>query len=259
MSDGLPPGAPVLVLAMAGLWFACLVTSLVVHELGHALMARALGQEMTLHLAEVAHTAPDRRTEALILGAGPVLSAVQGIGFWLVWLLLAERGGPGPTVALMLGSLGLATAFGYLLSTPFTLRGDLGGLARLYDWPMGLRIALCVAGAAGLTLVARYAALGHLSTLPEDWRGLAPQAALAAAVILPWALASPVLVWAITLKLGLFSALYPVFAGSYLLIGWLDRPDWPPAAAADPGVPQLGPAALLAAAALVVTLVLRRP
>ncbi len=237
---------------MACLWIACLFTALIFHGLGHAAVARLLGQDVTLHLAHVDHVATTPTDRALIAAAGPALFLAQGV--WLVW-----RGGLPVLVALMLGGLGFATAFGYLLTTPFTDRGDMGVLAVLRGWPTIWRIAIAIAAGAALTVLARQASSGHLAMLPPGWRGLTTPTALAVAVILPWALAMLLVIWAITFRPGLFSALYPLFAGSYLLIGWLDRPNWS-APTPVPGAtdPPMSVSAALAAAALALALFLRR-
>src|SRR5579883_2412707 len=101
-------GLPVAACWAMGLGAAlCFFICLILHELGHALVARSVGipiRGITLFLfggvAELEGEAQSAKGEFLMAIAGPAVSAVLSVGFWLA----AGLGWPQP-VALVLGYL----------------------------------------------------------------------------------------------------------------------------------------------------------
>jgi Zn-dependent protease len=117
LQEAFPGAAPAL--PAYDYWIMGLVTALaffvciVLHELGHALVARARGMSIrgiTLFMfggvAELGDEPPSAATEFLMAIAGPIVSLVLAIAFWLLAGLGQEADGPHPLV-LMLGYLGL--------------------------------------------------------------------------------------------------------------------------------------------------------
>lgn len=123
MAEGFPPlmaqfygeGAPAL--SPVTYWLMGLVTALaffacvVLHELGHATVARARGMPIrgiTLFLfggvAELGDEPPTAATEFLMAVAGPLVSLVLGIGFGTLAAVGHAQGWP-PAVVLVLGAL----------------------------------------------------------------------------------------------------------------------------------------------------------
>ena len=105
-------------LAPAEYWVMGLVTSLVffacilLHELGHAIVAKHRGMPIrgnTLFLfggvAELGAEPTSATTEFLMAVAGPIVSVILAIGFWLMAVVGYRAGWPRPVV-LVLGYLG---------------------------------------------------------------------------------------------------------------------------------------------------------
>src|ERR1700751_5962069 len=99
-----------LVAALA--FFACIL----LHELGHAVVARARGMPIrgiTLFLfggvAEIGDEPPSAVTEFLVAVAGPAVSIVLAILFWLLAVVGYGGGWPHPIV-IILGYLGVINA-----------------------------------------------------------------------------------------------------------------------------------------------------
>jgi Zn-dependent protease/CBS domain-containing protein len=101
-------------LSEAERWLLSLGTALafflcvVLHELGHALVARRMGMEIngiTLFLfggvAELRGEPPSARAEFWMAVAGPIVSAVLGVGLWFLAESGAEAGWPGPAVLFL--------------------------------------------------------------------------------------------------------------------------------------------------------------
>ena len=139
-------------------WLMGLITALafftciVLHELGHALVARARGmriQGITLFLlggvAEIGDEPPSAATEFLMAIAGPVVSLVLCVVFWIVAIAGNNAGWPGPVV-IVLGSLafinGIVLLFNLIPAFPLDggrvlrsiLWGASGNLQRATFW-----------------------------------------------------------------------------------------------------------------------------
>jgi Zn-dependent protease len=132
-------------------FFACIV----LHELGHALVARARGMRIrgiTLFLlggvAEIEDEPPSAATEFLMAIAGPVVSLILAIVFWVVAVAGYHAAWPGPAV-LVLGSLAfinsIVLAFNLVPAFPLDggrvlrsiLWGAFGNLQRATFWAAG--------------------------------------------------------------------------------------------------------------------------
>ena len=156
-------------LAPAEYWVMGLITALaffaciLLHELGHALVAQARGMPIrgiTLFLfggvAELGDEPPSAATEFLMAVAGPIVSIILAIGFWLLAVVGYNAGWPHPVV-IVLGYLaainGLVLAFNLIPAFPLdggrVLRSILwsatGNLRRATHW--------ACAGGPGLRLV----------------------------------------------------------------------------------------------------------
>ncbi|WP_137128607.1 hypothetical protein [Rhizobium sp. FY34] len=211
---------------LSAIYTCCVLATLVIHELGHALAAHWLGVEYSMSLTSVISDGGTDVRRAMIAAAGPMLSLLQGV-LALVFLLLAARNSALlAQFGLVMAALGFSTAFGYLLTTPFISTGDLGKVANLLQFPLWLRILLGVVGALALTVLARWSGHAQLALLPPDWRGMPASTAFLLGGVVPWLVSIPVVLALMWPPPALLSLLFPFFAGYYLLIAWFDGPVW---------------------------------
>jgi len=160
-----PVDAWVRSLAAALLFFA----SLLLHELGHALMARRHGievQSITLFIfggvARLAHDPEDASTELKVAIAGPLVSIVLATTF-SVGSTLPFLGPAARSIAHYLGAINLAVAL-FNLVPAFPLDG--GRLLRGVVWSLGSKErATRVAAAAGSGFGVLLMGLGLLAIL----------------------------------------------------------------------------------------------
>jgi Zn-dependent protease len=137
-----------------GLGFvACLLLSVLLHELGHALTARQLGigvRAITLEIlggyTEMTREAPNPRAELLVSLAGPAVSAVLGVAAGAATLTLPDGGLRQIASLVMLANLVVAV-FNVLPGLPL----DGGRALRALVWWIGKdqRRATLVAARAG--------------------------------------------------------------------------------------------------------------
>jgi Zn-dependent protease/CBS domain-containing protein len=149
-----------LVAALA--FFVCIL----LHEMGHALVARSLGMPVrgiTLFLfggvAELGGEPPSAGAEFLMAIAGPVVSLVLALGFWLAAGLVAQADGGAPAVLVLayLARINLAVlVFNLVPAFPLdggrvlrsVLWGATGNLRRATYWA-----SLCGQGFAWLLIL----------------------------------------------------------------------------------------------------------
>lgn len=172
-------------LAPAEYWVMGLITALVffacilLHELGHALVAQARGMPIrgiTLFLfggvAEIGDEPPSAATEFLMAVAGPIVSIILAIGFWLLAVVGYNAGWPHP-VLIVLGYLaainGLVLAFNLIPAFPL----DGGRVLRSILWSAtgNLRRATHWAALAGQAFAWFLIASGLMQFFAGNWLG----------------------------------------------------------------------------------------
>jgi hypothetical protein len=138
-------------LAATAHYTAAFLLTVLLHELGHALVSKALGGQPVLH-----NTYVDSRNQHLPAGsevaialAGPLLSLAQGVLFLtLAW---RRRGAGDATLfRLYLGLFGIINFMGYVLTGPFVPYGDIGRAEALGHVPTWATVVLAVLATAGL-------------------------------------------------------------------------------------------------------------
>jgi Zn-dependent protease/CBS domain-containing protein len=166
-------------------WVMGLITALaffgciLLHELGHAIVARARGmriQGITLFLfggvAEITDEPPSPLTEFLMAIAGPAVSIVLAVLFWLLALLGYNMGWPHPVV-IVCGYLaainGLVIAFNLVPAFPL----DGGRVLRSILWgaTKDLRKATYWASQAGQVFAWVLIGWGILQFFDGNWLG----------------------------------------------------------------------------------------
>lgn len=151
-----------------------LFASIVLHELGHALVARRYGMPIagiTLFIfggvAEMRSEPPGPKAEFLMAGAGPLVSIALAVLF-----LVLSAAGPVAWVALTayLGTInGILAAFN--LIPAFPLDGGRMLRAALWGWKQDLRWATRIAAAAGNGFAILLIAWGVLGVVTGDFVG----------------------------------------------------------------------------------------
>ncbi len=162
-----------LVTALA--FFACIL----LHELGHAIVARSRGMPIrgiTLFLfggvAEIGEEPLSARTEFLMAIAGPIVSVILAIAFWLLAVVGYNGGWPHPVV-IVLGYLaainGLVLAFNLIPAFPL----DGGRVLRSILWGAtgNVRRATYWASLAGQTFAWLLIAWGIMQFFTGNWLG----------------------------------------------------------------------------------------
>ncbi|QDA59592.1 hypothetical protein [Hymenobacter jejuensis] len=208
-----------LVLKAACLYTTAFLLTLLLHELGHALMSWALGGAPVLHNSYVDSRTPNMsdRASLLIALAGPVLSLVQGILF----LLLARGSRSGSSRALFglyLGVFGVINFLGYVMTSPFVPYGDLGQVMTLLHMPTWGAVLAAVLAAAVLVVIIRSTGDWFLRFVPTIEGQAAKEAfltkrrAMQALIFWPWVVGSiviTVLSWPLPTVL---SIIYPIMS-----------------------------------------------
>jgi Zn-dependent protease/CBS domain-containing protein len=154
-------------------FFACIV----LHEFGHALAGRAQGipfRGITLFLfggvAELNGEPPSAKSEFIMAAAGPLVSLVLGVAFWVLAELGQQSGWPAQ-VWLVLDYLGLInlTVLVFNLVPAFPLDGGRILRSVLWGWTGNLRKATRWAAALGRGFGWLLIALGVMSFFAGDW------------------------------------------------------------------------------------------
>lgn len=179
------------------LYIAAYLVTIVVHKMGRAAMALALGNHPVLYNTSVANTSQllSNTAHVLISAAGPLVRLAQGV----MLLALAHRrrsAGPGALFILYLGVFGLINFLDYLMIAPLMAGGDTGQLVSRLHVPAGATWAVAVL--ALVALVKSISGAGPLFArlLPKAARanGAHKAAGLKALILWPWLVGSVVLV-----------------------------------------------------------------
>ena len=166
-------------------WAMGLVTALtffgciVLHELGHAVVARARGMPIrgiTLFLfggvAELGDEPHSARTEFLMAIAGPVVSVMLASGFWILAVVGYNHGWPHPLV-IVLGYLGMINGLvlGFNMIPAFPLDG--GRVLRSILWGVtgNFRRATYWASLSGQTFAWLLIVWGLMQFFAGNWLG----------------------------------------------------------------------------------------
>jgi Zn-dependent protease/CBS domain-containing protein len=162
-------------LVTAVLFFVCIV----LHELGHAVVARSRGMPIrgiTLFLfggvAEIGEEPPSAGTEFLMAIAGPVVSVVLAITCWVLALVGYDANWPHPVV-LVLGNLALVNGIVLIFNLIPAFPLDGGRVLRSIVWGAtgNLRRATYWASLAGQSFAWVLIAWGVLRFFSGDWIG----------------------------------------------------------------------------------------
>lgn len=164
-------------------WLLGIITSLLffasvlLHELGHSLVARAQGipvRQITLFIfggaAEITEEPNSPAEEARLALAGPLVSLVLGALFMGVYLLTRQAMPPAASVTLYLGGINLSLGL-FNLIPGFPLDG--GRVLRAILWRLRHDLAWATRWAARVGQAVAYAfiVLGMMRAFGGDWVG----------------------------------------------------------------------------------------
>ena len=123
--------------------------NLVLHEVAHAITARALGLHATLfaYFVNIDYPEGDAGDRLLCAAAGPIFSLLLGTAAWMLYR--GRRNQPSAPLLLYAWTLGISIFLGNLFSTAFA-GGDFATVASLLNLSFGARLAIMLAG--GLSL-----------------------------------------------------------------------------------------------------------
>ncbi|RYY20708.1 MAG: hypothetical protein EOO36_02705 [Cytophagaceae bacterium] len=179
------------------LYIAAYLLTIVLHELGHAVMALALGDHPILYNTSVQNTNKQLSNGAhvLIAAAGPLLSLLQGTAL----LVLLRRGravGASALFWLYMSVFGLINFFGYLMIAPLVPGGDTGQIVARLHVPAPAQWAVAVGSLGCLVLLIGSTAPLFLRQLPATTQAtpLLRTSGMRALLLWPWLVGSVVLV-----------------------------------------------------------------
>ena len=191
------PATRHLALSAICLYITAYLLTIVLHEVGHAVMALALGDHPILYNTSVSNTNKllSGTAHVLIAAAGPVVSLLQGA----VLLLLLRGGratGPAALFWLYMSAFGLINFFGYLLIAPLVKSGDTGQIVALLHVPAAAQWAIASLSLSLLIVLVGGMAPLFLRQLPAAVQAdpTAKTNALRALILWPWLVGSVVLV-----------------------------------------------------------------
>lgn len=178
------------------LYIAAYLLTIVLHEVGHAVMALALGDHPILYNTSVSNTNKllSGTAHVLIAAAGPVVSLLQG-----TVLLLLRRGrsaGPSALFWLYMSVFGLINFFGYLMIAPLAKSADTGQIAALLHVPAAMQWAVAAGSLGCLVLLMASTAPLFLRQLPAAVQAdsAAKTSGMRALLLWPWLVGSVLLV-----------------------------------------------------------------
>ncbi|MDB5233493.1 MAG: hypothetical protein JWR44_486 [Hymenobacter sp.] len=209
---------------------AAFLLTVMLHELGHAVVSKLLGGQPVLHNTYVnsRNEHLSASSEIAIALAGPLVSLVQG-ALLLAWAWRRRATGDAALFGLYMGLFGVINFLGYVLTGSFVPYGDIGRAEALWSLPAWATVVLAVLAAAGLhRLVASTGPLfvPFAPNLAHQGRGRIMQALIA----LPWLLGS-ILITALSWPLPtLLSLIYPPMSSMVLGAAWggTMRQSYPP-------------------------------
>ena len=141
----------------------------ILHELAHTLTAALLGGKPVMFSGHVEPNIASRAAIAWVAAAGPLFSLAQGVLLTAVSPAIHRQPASVRLLCLWGAIDGFVNCFGYLLSTPFGIRGDLNTVAGLLAWSNGVRWTAFGLGVLGILAVGTLAAhqLLRFATAPE--------------------------------------------------------------------------------------------
>lgn len=119
------------------LYIAAYLLTVMLHEVGHAIMSWVLGGQPILYNTSVENTnkALSDMARVLIAAAGPVLSLLQG-ALLLAVMRRSRVEGPWGLFWLYMGVFGMVNFLGYLMIAPLVTGGDTGQIVALLHIPV---------------------------------------------------------------------------------------------------------------------------
>lgn len=179
------------------LYVAAYLVTIMLHEVGHALMSLALDGRPVLYNTSVQNTNKLLASSAVVLiaAAGPLLSLLQGASL-LVWLRRRPPAGAWGLFWLYMAVFGLINFLGYLLIAPVVKGGDTGQIVARLHVPAAAQWVVAALSLYGLIRVIGSTAPLFLGLLPTELQHNAVQRAtgLRGLILWPWLVGSVVLV-----------------------------------------------------------------
>ncbi len=129
------------------------LSTILLHELAHFMMAIGLGQEATLYHNRVFTQFREEKNlhPILVASAGPIFSLVQGI----VFLKLSKylKTGLKSMFTLWMGIAGLISFFGYIMIAPIIKDGDTGFVFQQLGIAIWIQISAAILSIIAITLI----------------------------------------------------------------------------------------------------------
>jgi len=126
----------------------------IIHESGHFLSYWLFGARPVLFHNYVYNANQSLALIEKVISslAGPLISLIQGVGFWLVFKFI-RKNNAFQLLFLWLALLGFVNFFGYLVMTPVSTAGDTGKVAELLKFDEGYRLLIAIVGMLVLILL----------------------------------------------------------------------------------------------------------
>jgi Zn-dependent protease len=162
----MPDQPPRLYFGMGVIAMLCFFASLVLHELAHSVVARRFGmpiKAITLFLfggvAELDAEPPTAKAELLVAVAGPVMSLMLALGFWILTGVWNATGG-GEAIGMVLSYLAMINLVLALFNLVPAFPLDGGRILRAYLWHRNGDILAATERAARSGVVFAYVLFG---------------------------------------------------------------------------------------------------
>lgn len=138
------------------------------HETGHGLAAQALGFAPRIYAFYENNPNGNPTQSLIILAAGPLMSLVTGLIFWLWYRKTTPGYNIGRLLLCWLAWLGIAEFVNYIIVTPWLTIGDTAVIANLLGLPIWSRYLVALLGLCLLFALARTAAQDFLLLAPSQ-------------------------------------------------------------------------------------------